>query len=342
MTCISLHRRPAAQKAALALLTLLALVASAGFWTLFSPPVQAKAADDEQVWGVNQFPNVELTDQDGRKLRFFDDLIAGKVVSINFIFTSCSASCGLETARIQEVQRLLGDRVGRDVFFYSITIDPLTDTPAALKAYAQRFHAAPSWRFLTGRPQDIELLRRRLGLYDDSDRLLDANDHSLSGMIGNQATGRWMRSSPFENPHITATQLGSWLHNYKLADSSTVNRYDHAPKVQPLGHGESLFRSRCSACHSLDGVELPGVAARVGPDLHDVARQRPRSWLARWLKEPDRMLAEHDPQATALYLRYNRIAMPNLKLNEVDITALLDFLDEAAARPVEPGRLARQ
>lgn len=91
--------------------------------------------------GANYFPNVALTTQDGATVHFYDDLLKGKIVAINLIYTTCKYSCPLETARLAQVQRILGDRMGRDVFFYSITIDPEHDTPEVLKAYAAKFHA---------------------------------------------------------------------------------------------------------------------------------------------------------------------------------------------------------
>ena len=90
-------------------------------------------------WGANYFPNVELTTQDGEKVKFFDDLIKDKVVVINFIYTSCPDTCPLETAQLVRVQKIMGDRVGKDVFFYSISIDPEKDTPEVLKEYKDRF-----------------------------------------------------------------------------------------------------------------------------------------------------------------------------------------------------------
>src|SRR5256885_6799647 len=75
-------------------------------------------------WGADYFPNVLLTTQDGTAVRFYDDLLKGKAVAINLIYTSCTDECPLETARLVQVQRLLGERVGKDVFFYSISIDP--------------------------------------------------------------------------------------------------------------------------------------------------------------------------------------------------------------------------
>src|SRR5919199_1102994 len=92
-------------------------------------------------WGADYFPNVPLTTQDGKTVRLYDDLLKDKIVAIDLIYTHCKFSCPLETARLAQAQKLLGDRVGKDIFFYSISIDPKRDTPAALKAYAQKFHA---------------------------------------------------------------------------------------------------------------------------------------------------------------------------------------------------------
>ncbi len=85
-------------------------------------------------WGADYFPNVLLLTQDSTTVRFYDDLLKGKAVAINLIYTSCKDECPLETARLVQVQRLLGDRVGKDLFFYSISIDPKHDTPEVLKA----------------------------------------------------------------------------------------------------------------------------------------------------------------------------------------------------------------
>jgi protein SCO1 len=315
---------------------------AATFWMRPGSAVAAATNDDGgMAWGANYFPNVILTDQDGNKVRFFDDLIKGRVVAINTFFTSCSASCGLETARMREVQQLLGDRVGRDVFFYSITIDPLTDGPAEMKAYAKRFNVGPGWRFLTGSVKDTELLRRKLGLYDDEDaKNPNKNDHMLHSVIGNQTSGRWMRASPFENPIVTATQIGTWLSNYK-APSSKETRYELAPQLlRNISDGEKLYRTRCASCHSINaGDKSMAALQKVGPDLQDVGKRRPKAWLERWLKEPDRMLAEKDPIAVALFDKYNKIAMPNLRLDAKQVGELLEFMDEESALPAGQKRI---
>src|SRR5512142_481988 len=95
------------------------------------------AAADNARWGANYVPNVVLTTQDGVTVHFYDDVIKGKSVVIDLIYTSCVESCPLQPARLAQVQNMLGDRVGKDIFFYSITIDPAHDTPKVLKSYQE-------------------------------------------------------------------------------------------------------------------------------------------------------------------------------------------------------------
>ena len=292
----------------------------------------AKSGRGGTVWGARYFPNVTLTTHDGRSVRFFDDLIEDRVVAINFIYTSCPDACPMETARMLEVRRLLGDRVGKDVFFYSITIDPAHDTPEVLRRYVESWGLGPGWTFLTGKERDIQLLRRKLGIYGTLDEGRNPRDHNLSLVIGNQSTGRWMKRSPYENPYVLATQLGSWLHNWKLP-STTERDYAEAPEIRQISTGENLFRTRCASCHTIgqgDVVEL--AERRIGPDLYHVGRQRDPQWLRRWLIEPDKMVAEKDPLALVLLAQYQSVAMPNLRLTDTDVNKLLGYIDEESRR----------
>ena len=310
----------------LVLLLMLCLLSSAQRPSAAAPPVGSATP-----WGRDYFPNTLLTDQDGQTLRFFDDLIAGKVVVINFIFTGCGDSCPLETARLRQVQKLLGERVGQDIFFYSISIDPLSDTPAVLKQYAERFKVGPGWRFLTGDVEQITELRHKLGLFIDGVDNGRNKDHNLSLIIGNQASGRWMKASPFENPWILVDQLANTLHNWK--EPSTEQSYADAPPIRPPSTGEELFRTRCASCHSLGPQDGQGLGLRdIGPDLLGVTGQRDPDWLRRWIKEPDRLLKEQDPLAVELFARYNRVPMPNLRLDDTSVTAILDFLQAESQR----------
>lgn len=283
-------------------------------------------------WGANYFPNVPLTTHDGKTVHFFEDLIKDKVVVINFIYTHCPDTCPLETAQLVEVQKIMGDRVGKDVFFYSISIDPERDTPEVLKEYRERFKAR--WTFLTGDKQDIIKLRKKLGLYIPE--IQDgSNNHNVSMMIGNQKTGRWMKRSPFENPYVLADQIGNWLTGWKKKQHRTGD-YANAPKLRNIPRGEQIYRSRCATCHSITGNELAGA---LGPDLLGVTQRREKRWLYDWLKAPDQMLNKKDPIAMAMYEKYNKLAMPNMRLNKEEAEALLEYIDDETQRiqgPLEP------
>ena len=276
------------------------------------------------TWGANYFPNVELTDQDGETALFFDDLIRDKVVLVNFIYTTCVDTCPLETAQLVQVQKILGDRLGKDVFFYSISIDPEHDTPAVLKEYRERFGAR--WTFLTGDVSDIIQLRKKLGLYIEE--IQDgSNNHNVNMIIGNQATGRWMKRSPFENPYVLADQLGNWLTGWKSPPRG--GSYANAPALRNISKGEQLFRTRCAICHTVTGQEAEDA---LGPDLLGVTGRRELNWLVNWLRAPDQMLEQQDPIAVALLARYNNLAMPNMRLNQQEAMDLLDYIDTETRR----------
>lgn len=137
-------------------------------------------------------PNVMLTTHDGEQVRFYDDLVKDKLVTINMMYTSCAGTCPLTTANLVRVQQLLGDRVGRDVFMYSISIDPKNDTPKVLKEYAETHGVGKGWKFLTGKPKDVELLRRALGFAwadKEFDKLKDS--HTASVRYGNEPNMVW-------------------------------------------------------------------------------------------------------------------------------------------------------
>lgn len=70
----------------------------------------------------------------------------------------------------------------------------------------------------------------------------------------------------------------------------------------------------------------------IGPDLLGVTGKREQKWLYRWLKEPDKVLEEKDPLAMAQLAQYNNLKMPNLRLNDVDIAAVLEFIEEESRR----------
>jgi len=167
-----------------------------------APRVAAPGPPDRVALIRDQhLPNVELTSHEGRKVRFYDDLVKGKVVAINFMFATCRKACPAATQNLVEVQDALGDRIGRDVTLLSITLDPERDTPEVLRGYAQAHGAKPGWYFLTGKRDDIELLRRKLGAYE-LDPILDADKTQHAGIVilGNEPRGRWKAIAALSKP----------------------------------------------------------------------------------------------------------------------------------------------
>ena len=259
-------------------------------------------------WAPNEFPNVQLTTQDGAKVRFYDDLLKGKSVAIDLIYTDCKDECPLETARLVQVQKLLGDRIGKDLFFYSITIDPKHDTPEVLKDYADKFHAGPGWLFLTGDENDIHLIGRKLGLPYDLDAT-SADGHGPMLMLGDEPSGQWMQRSAEDNPRFMASSMRTF---FGWRSEEPAPSYADAKPIE-IDRGGYVFQTRCVGCHTVGSGEL------VGPDLAGVTARRDNAWLTRYIYEPDQMLEEGDPIATALYAKYRRISMPNLGLNDEDV-----------------------
>ena len=284
---------------------------------LLTKPLSADGPDK------SHFPNVELITQDGKKVHFYDDLIKGKIVAIDLIYTTCHYACPLETARLAQVQKKLGDRVGSDIFFYSISIDPEHDTPEVLKAYMEKFHVGPGWTFLTGKKDDIIFLGRRLGIYTDAS--VNADGHVPHLLIGNEAIGQWMRLSALDNPSFQARMIGDFLDNFahiKPAEQKVAA--DGAP-MKNFNTGQYLFGRDCIACHTIGHGDL------VGPDLLGVTRIRSRQWLLRIIQKPNELLDGKDPVATALLKKYNGVRMPNILISDVDAGYIVKYLEEQTA-----------
>lgn len=279
----------------------------------------ASAASFHGDW----FPNVVLTDQDGRKHKFYDDVIKDKVVALNFIYTKCTDVCPTDTAQMLQVSALLGDRVGKDIFFYSISIDPDNDTPAVLRRYKEMFGIGSNWTFLTGNKDDVALIQRKLGMIGA--RVPSLKEHNTSLIVGNEKTAQWIKRSPYDHPKILANLLSNSLNNFTGGGAGLLP-FSAAPEISNRTRGDVLFRSRCMACHTV------GEGDKLGPDLAGVVARRDHDWLVRWLKEPDKMIAEGDPIAVSMKAAYRNLPMPNLGLNDTDAAALIEFLQQEDAR----------
>jgi protein SCO1 len=154
-------------------------------------------------WKPPVWPDVEVTDQAGRKLRFARDLLTGRTVAISFVFTTCSSICSPISAGLASVQRRLQPRMGRDIHLVSITIDPLTDTPAVLAQYGAKFEAGPGWTFVTGARGPIERILAAFGIAAGG----DLSDHSPYLYVGNEPARAWTRVHGLSDPRVVAAVL---------------------------------------------------------------------------------------------------------------------------------------
>lgn len=162
------------------------LLAIAALLLLAVPPAAAgpEALQAERL----DVPDVAVLDQDGHKLHFRTDLVEGKVVAVNFLFTNCTTICPPLGATFGKLRKLLGDRAGRDVHLISVSVDPTTDTPERLKAWSRKFGQGPGWTLVTGGREDVTRLLKALGAYTAS-----VNDHPPLVLISNRG-GQWTRA----------------------------------------------------------------------------------------------------------------------------------------------------
>jgi protein SCO1 len=279
------------------------------------------------TWGESYIPNVPLVTQDGQTVRLYDDLIKNKIVLINFMYAGCKQVCPLATARMAQVQKELGDHVGRDIFLYSITLDPEHDTPAVLKKHAEAFHAGPGWLFLTGTPEDIAVVRYKLG-----ERSKSLTEHNNGAMAGNGTTGEWERTSLFEDTGKLALVMLNMDPAFRAKRGSQPGTaYAEMTAIPYVSQaGQALFVKACSSCHTI------GQGDHVGPDLQGVTSRRDRAWLSQFLQAPNLMRAKKDPIAVALSAKFPGVLMPNLGLSETDVGDLLVYLDNRTARLAAP------
>jgi len=163
--------------------------------------------DPREQMRERHFPNVPLVTHTGRQVRFYDDLLKNRKVVINFMYTVCSNICTPVTENLLEAQRLLGD-FGKDINFYSITLTPLDDDPAALRAYMKAHTIERGWTFLTGKPGNIELVRRGLGFASNRPAEdADLSNHSGILRIGNERMASWGHASALTNGRAIARMI---------------------------------------------------------------------------------------------------------------------------------------
>jgi protein SCO1 len=147
------------------------------------------AAQEPESAAKHYFTDVVLVNQNGEKMRFYSDLLQGKVVIINSFFATCTGSCLPLNRNLEKLQAGLGARMEKDVHIISISVDPAVDTPEQLKAYAKKLNAGPGWYFLTGDKETVDFVLKKIGHYVDNKQA-----HLDQFIIGNERTGLWKKA----------------------------------------------------------------------------------------------------------------------------------------------------
>ena len=310
----------------LVLLLLFATVASAG---------------DLRQAGLNYFTDVELVDQHGAKVRFYSDLLAGKVVVINSFFATCSGSCPIMSAAFRKIQTALGDRVGRDVHLVSITVDPETDTPEQLRKFAKAASAGPGWHLVTGTKENVSQALLKLGLLTDT-----KETHTSVVLIGNEPKGVWKKAfglADAEEIVRLVREVANEGQRLTEAEKRGRHLYRHgeplsARPVTALVNNTELPATAlaCGTCHGIEGRGVPEGSIEPA-DIRAAS-------LATYLVKPGRRRPRYDDAQLARALREGRDSgdqplspvMPRYRLDDRDLADLVAYLRRLGDEP-QPG-----
>ncbi len=148
--------------------------------------------------------DVELIDQDGGRVRFRSDVIGDRAAVVIPFYTTCTTSFPILIFVLTRLQDMLGERLGREVVLVSVTVDPRTDIPVRLKAYAKKQKARPGWVFLSGDRNSLGQVLLGVGVLFSSN--LEEHNHIPVTMVGSSWC-EWRRFHGFPTPEQLLGQL---------------------------------------------------------------------------------------------------------------------------------------
>ncbi|HEX7155093.1 MAG TPA: SCO family protein [Thermoanaerobaculia bacterium] len=165
----------------------------------------------QQGPAATYFKDIVLTDQHGKRVRLYEDVMKGHTVVMNSFFATCTGSCPVMTKTYLALQERYADRLGKDLRLVSITVDPQTDTPSALLEYARRAKAKNGWFLLTGSKEEVELALKKIGQYAEN-----REAHKNVMIIGNDRTGLWKKAFALAKTNEVAAVVDSVLNDKGL------------------------------------------------------------------------------------------------------------------------------
>jgi protein SCO1/2 len=174
--------------------------------TATTPPLTLRGIPSKQIMIGEQakfLPDLALVDQDDHEVRFYSDLIKGKKVLVSFFYTTCGSTCLRQGKVLSDLQKELGDRLGKDIFLISVTMDPETDTPQRLKTWGQQYGRRNGWTLVTGRTVEMEKLIGHL----TGNPLGRLQTHAAFIYLGNDKTNHWIAPYGLSAPKDLIKQI---------------------------------------------------------------------------------------------------------------------------------------
>lgn len=180
---------------------------------LISPGFGSVPSNAELDKSRNYFTDLKLVTHEGEEVRFYSDVLANRVVLISGFYVNCKTVSPRQNLILSRVQKMLGERLGKDVSIVSITIDPERDTQEKVSEYARVFASRPGWMFLTGKPENVDWVNYKLGQYIE-----DLDQHKGVFLLGNLKTGLWMKASPKAQPNVLLAHIEELLEDNTVAN----------------------------------------------------------------------------------------------------------------------------
>ena len=157
---------------------------------------------------ASYFKDIVLTDQNGHRVRLYEDVMKDRTIVMNSFFASCKGSCPIMTQTYASLQDHFADHVGKDLMLVSITVDPKNDTPLRLAEYARKAKAKPGWILLTGTPDEVTAALKKIGQYSET-----PESHMNIMIVGNDKTGLWKKAFALAKPEEIAKIVDSVLND---------------------------------------------------------------------------------------------------------------------------------